>query len=150
MEKKYVLYASYGSNTNIEDMSHRCYGAKRVGIGEIKNRELNFRGSGHLTIDKKEGASTPVLIWEILPEHERSLDYYEGFPLYYTKEMIEVTMANGERVACITYIMRDLDMCMPTSSYVETCLKGFIANNLDVNKIREAYKRAEIGEGEGF
>lgn len=146
MEKKYMLYASYGSNTNIEDMSYRCNGAKVVGVGEIKNRELNFRGSGHLTIDKKQGANTPVLIWGILPKHERSLDYYEGCPLYYTKEMIEVVMNNGERLACITYIMRDLEMCRPTDSYVETCLKGFISNGLDTNKIREAYKRVEKGE----
>ncbi|MEG0578694.1 MAG: gamma-glutamylcyclotransferase family protein, partial [Niameybacter sp.] len=35
MNKK--IYAAYGSNTNLEQMSHRCPAAKVVGTGIVKD-----------------------------------------------------------------------------------------------------------------
>ena len=53
--------------------------------------ELLFKGSktgSYLTIEKKEGSTVPVVIWEVTESDEKSLDRYEGYPIfYYKKEM---------------------------------------------------------------
>lgn len=43
MSKK-QLYIAYGSNINLEQMALRCPHSKVVGISEIKDFELEFRG----------------------------------------------------------------------------------------------------------
>ena len=51
-------YIAYGSNLNREQMALRCPDAKVVGIGEIKDYELLFRGNrngggGHGRTEKR-------------------------------------------------------------------------------------------------
>ena len=53
-----------------------------------KNYELLFRGVA--TVEPKEGATVPVLLWKIEPLDEAALDRYEGWPHLYRKEMIDV------------------------------------------------------------
>ncbi|MBO5160262.1 MAG: gamma-glutamylcyclotransferase, partial [Lachnospiraceae bacterium] len=66
-------YMAYGSNLNQKQMKFRCPTAKVIGIGEVKGYELLFKGSPYgafATIEPKEGAKVPVLIWEVGPEDE--------------------------------------------------------------------------------
>ena len=70
------LYLAYGSNINLEQMAYRCPTAKVIGAAMLPNQELNFRRVA--TIDPKEGAEVPVLVWEIGQQDEINLDYYEG------------------------------------------------------------------------
>ena len=68
------LYIAYGSNLNLPQMERRCPTAKVVGTSEIKNYELLFRGVA--TVEPKEGASVPVLLWKIEALDEAALDRY--------------------------------------------------------------------------
>ena len=63
MSKK-QLYIAYGSNINLQQMAHRCPHSKVVETFEIKDFELEFRGAATI-VPKKEGATVPVLIWEL-------------------------------------------------------------------------------------
>lgn len=66
MKEKY--YLAYGSNLSIAQMVQRCPNAVYVGKATIKDYQLLFKGSqsgSYLTIEKKEGASVPVLVWKI-------------------------------------------------------------------------------------
>ena len=59
------FYLAYGSNLNIPQMQRRCPTAKIVGIAEIKDYELLFKGSktgSYLTIEPKKGATVPVAV----------------------------------------------------------------------------------------
>ena len=38
-------YIAYGSNMNLKQMAERCPTAERIGIGKVKNYELQFKGS---------------------------------------------------------------------------------------------------------
>ena len=90
MKKRY--YIAYGSNLNIRQMRMRCPSARIIGISEIPEYELLFKGSKtgfYLTIEPKKGSRVPVAAWEVSAEDEQALDRYEGFPtFYYKKEML--------------------------------------------------------------
>ena len=139
-------YLAYGSNLNVEQMQFRCPGAKVVGVGEIENYELMFKGSksgNYLTIEPKEGSYVPVAVWKVTNAHEKALDRYEGYPnFYYKKEMpIEYVDKNGEQhtVDAFAYIMHeDRKRGKPTRYYVNTCLNGYVHFGFDIKLLRTA------------
>ncbi len=99
---KNKLYIAYGSNLNLTQMAKRCPTAKVLGASEIKDYALVFRGGRHgavATIEPCEGASVPVLLWEITSKDEAALDVYEGFPRFYGKETMELTLDDGATLA---------------------------------------------------
>ena len=83
-----TIYIAYGSNMNIEQMSRRCPNAKPIGKYVLKNYKLEFRGVANII--KCEGAETPVALWLITENCEKSLDRYEGYPHLYRKEYIRL------------------------------------------------------------
>ena len=92
MRKKY--YLAYGSNLNVPQMRRRCPHATILGTATLKGWELLFKGSktgSYLTIEESEGGKVPVVIWEVPPSDEESLDRYEGFPNFYYKKEIKVS-----------------------------------------------------------
>ena len=93
MEKRY--YIAYGSNLNIAQMRVRCPQARIIGTSEIKDYELLFKGSqtgSYLTIEKKVGGSVPVAVWATTAADEAALDRYEGFPTFYYKAEMELSV----------------------------------------------------------
>lgn len=91
------LYFAYGSNINLDQMAQRCPDAQVVGPVTLENYELlfrgNLRGAGVATIAPREGSTVHGLLWNITPECERSLDYYEGYPHLYGKEPVKQGVA---------------------------------------------------------
>ena len=93
-------YLAYGSNLNVRQMMHRCPGAKPVGKMVLEGYELLFKGSktgSYLTIEKKRGGKVPVGIWQVTEQHEKALDRYEGFPVFYYKKEIPITEGKRKR-----------------------------------------------------
>ena len=94
------LYFAYGSNINLDQMAQRCPDAQVVGPVTLENYELlfrgNLRGAGVATIAPREGSTVHGLLWNITPECERSLDYYEGYPHLYGKEPVTVHGHDGQ------------------------------------------------------
>lgn len=94
------LYIAYGSNLNLAQMIARCPSASVYAKGVLNNWELVYRGSkanSHATIIRKQGSTVPVLVWEIQPTDEHRLDIYEGYPHYYFKKDIMVTITGKKR-----------------------------------------------------
>lgn len=62
MEKIKKLYGAYGSNMNLEQMSHRCPKAKVVGNGTLEDYKLTFRGGykGVANIEPCKGRAVPI------------------------------------------------------------------------------------------
>lgn len=88
MKRKY--YIAYGSNLDVDQMLRRCPDAITIGSSTIDGYRLVFRGnsrSGVANIEPCEGASVPVGIWSISPSDEDALDWYEGFPRLYVKQV---------------------------------------------------------------
>ena len=101
------LYIAYGSNLNLAQMAARCPSASIYAAGLLNNWELVYGGhkaNSHATIIRKQGSTVPVLVWEIQPADEYRLDIYEGYPYYYFKKNIMVTIA-GRKKKAMVYIM---------------------------------------------
>jgi hypothetical protein len=152
MEKRY--YIAYGSNLNLPQMRMRCPGAVILGTAELKGWELLFKGSGsgsYLTIERKEGGSVPVAIWEVTEADEKSLDRYEGFPGFYYKKDLRITYrgirtGRSRTVTAFAYVMHEeRPVGVPSNFYMRTCIAGYDAFGFDRNVLFDAYDRcAEV------
>jgi len=153
------LYLAYGSNLNKAQMAVRCPDAVPVGVTRIPNYELVFRRS-YLTIEPKKGCSVPVGVWEISEEDEKNLDRYEGFPRFYTKQLLPL-MLNGfdasgkkkvsEKVAdAIVYVMNDgFTIQMPTGHYYETVRQGYIDFGFKHEDFEKLWKAMDYARRKG-
>lgn len=139
---KNKLYLAYGSNLNLPQMAHRCPTAKVVGVSEIKDHALVFRGgrSGAVaTIEPQEGSSVPVLLWKIQPKDEIALDHYEGFPNFYEKQMQEV---DGQSVSAMVYVMAPgHTLGMPSQYYYDVIKEGYESAGISTAVLDDAVER---------
>lgn len=144
MSKK-RLYIAYGSNLNLPQMEKRCPTAKVVGKSEIKDYELLFRGArrgGVATVEPQEGSSVPVLLWEIQPQDEQALDYYEGYPRLYEKELMQVELG-GKSVEAMVYVMTPGHVPgLPSSYYLDVIAQGYHTAGFDPNVLTRAVGRS--------
>lgn len=140
------LYAAYGSNLNLRQMSVRCPDAKPVGKAMLKGWQLLFRGVA--TLEPKADAETPVGIWEITPADEVALDRYEGYPRLYRKEFTEVAI-KGEKLKAMLYLMNDGLPSMPTKWYLDAIAQGYEDIGLDTVHLNNAleYTKERMREG---
>lgn len=127
-------YVAYGSNLNVEQMTYRCPDAVIFGTAEIPDYRLMFKGSktgSYLTIEKEEGVNVPVGVWAVSEADEKHLDIYEGYPTFYYKTEMTLSVKNARtgktsRRKCFVYIMHeDRKLGIPTRRYVEICKQGY-------------------------
>ncbi|MBQ3426003.1 MAG: gamma-glutamylcyclotransferase [Clostridia bacterium] len=142
--KKY--YIAYGSNLNIRQMKMHCPTAEIVGTALIPGYELLFKGgfgSAYLTIEPKQGAQVPVVVWSVEPDDELALDRYEGYPsLYYKKDMTvtvkDINTGAERTVDAFVYIMHKEHKCsVPSWSYLQTCIEGYRSFGFDTAVLEE-------------
>ena len=146
MEKRY--YIAYGSNLNIQQMRMRCPSARRIGTSALKGYALLFKGSktgSYLTVEKKPGSSVPVGVWEVTPADEKALDRYEGFPNFYYKKELTLSV-KGIRTGKIrkrrvfVYIMHENSpIGVPSIPYMQTCIRGYDDFGFDRRVLIDAY-----------
>lgn len=135
------LYIAYGSNLSVDQMAFRCPEARIVGKAILRDWKLVFRT--HADIEPCEGSEVPVLIWEINPLDERSLDRYEGYPFYYIKKDLEVTMSDtGETVTAMAYVMtRGRKASVPPAKhYYDVIAEGYDRFGFDKAVLEKALK----------
>lgn len=133
-------YIAYGSNLSESQMAMRCPTAKVVGTSILKDWRLLFDGPA--SIERYEGYEVPVLIWDIQPEDERSLDRYEGYPSYYRKEMLEVEV-NGKKVDAMVYIMNTRKESIPPTYYYNVLEKGYERFGFDKSILEKALEESK-------
>ncbi len=140
-------YVAYGSNLNLAQMALRCPTARVYGVGSLNNWELLYRGNpqnSHATIARKKGSSVPVLLWEIEDGDERSLDMYEGYPRYYFKQNVMVSIG-GRKKKAMVYIMNTArHPGRPSDPYVRTIREGYLDNGLDMTYLDESLERNAV------
>lgn len=113
------LYFAYGSNCHVENMSKRCPGAVAIGVATIHGWQL--RTFNHSTIVKEPNSFVEGVVWRISLDHKNSLDYYEGYPLYYTKEIVETDFGPA-----IVYVMKaDQQSGFPSDYYSDIVAEAY-------------------------
>ena len=137
-------YIAYGSNLSVRQMAVRCPEARVAGKAVLKDWKLVIKL--HATIEPCEGSEVPVLIWEISDRDEKYLDVYEGFPSYYFKRDLEVTLTDlkGKRprqVTAMVYIMTEgRAVRMPMKGYVDVLVEGYERFGFDLGILRRALR----------
>ncbi len=134
------LYAAYGSNLNLRQMSVRCPDAIPVGKAMLKDWQLTFRGVA--TLEPNADAETPVGIWKITPKDEAALDRYEGYPRLYRKEFADIVL-NGVKVKAMLYLMNDGLPSMPTKWYLDAIAQGYEDVGLDTVHLTKALEHTQ-------
>jgi gamma-glutamylcyclotransferase (GGCT)/AIG2-like uncharacterized protein YtfP len=141
------LYIAYGSNLNLSQMAYRCPSAKIYGTGILNNWELLYKGhknNSHATIGRKKGKKVPVLVWEITPSDEHQLDIYEGFPTYYYKQNIMVTIGGQKKKAMVYIMNKSRKPGKPSKSYIDTIYQGYVDNSFDLRFLSKSLETNAI------
>ena len=144
---KTKLYIAYGSNMDEGQMAFRCPGAKLRGVSVIEDHSLIFKGSktgAYATIEKDKGHKVPVVVWEIEPTDEHSLDRYEGFPTFYYKEWMELDL-DGEKVRGMVYMMdQDRKPGQPSYNYYKTLEDAYERFGFDKGILEKALEDSSV------
>ena len=147
-------YLAYGSNLNIYQMKWRCPGAEVVGTSVIPGYQLLFKGSktgSYLTIEPAPRMVVPVAVWSVTEADERALDRYEGYPAFYYKRDMKVTLDGAvpgfsAGLDAFVYIMREeRPVGVPSEHYVEVCLEGYDDFGFSHDFIYDALERSQKG-----
>ena len=124
------LYIAYGSNLNIKQMKYRCPTAKLVGNGRLENYIMDFRkilSNAYATIHPQNGGFVPVGFWEIDRIAEQALDIYEGYPQFYIKSYLNITLPQGISAKAMVYIMNKSAIPgIPSPYYIKTIYQGYL------------------------
>ncbi|MDR1364073.1 MAG: gamma-glutamylcyclotransferase [Oscillospiraceae bacterium] len=146
INKNARLYGAYGSNLNLEQMKFRCPTARVIGTSLIKDYKLLFRGwknTAVATIEPEKGKSVPILIWEIEPSDEQSLDRYEGLPRFYCKKDFTVEF-NGKPTKIMVYVMNEgYPIGQPSCDYFSIVRHGYASAGFDIKILNDALKVRE-------
>ena len=135
------LFAAYGAGLNRTDMAKHCPTAKLIGMTELKNYRLAFRGSkaGALaTIEKAKGGSVPALMWETSLQDEAALDRWIGVPELYRKAAIKVRRDDALLDALIYILISGKPQNKPSAFYYSTLLEGYRAAGFDADILKAA------------
>ena len=138
------IYIAYGSNMDEKQMAFRCSDAKLIGKGKLKDWRLMFKGSlsgNYATIEREENCEVPILVWEISAADEKKLDRYEGYPIFYYKQKVEVESENGEKVCGMAYVIhRESRPGLPDDAYYEVLSKAYKKFGFDLKILEEALR----------
>ena len=145
------IFAAYGVGLNRTEMAKYCPTAKSIGVTELKNFRLAFRGGkacAVVTIEKAKGGSVPALLWEITPQDEAALDHWIGMPEQYRKEALKIRW-NGTAMDVLVYILiGHKPHNKPSAFYYSSLLEGYKVAGFDID-ILKATVRGSIADEPG-
>lgn len=145
---KTIYYVAYGSNLNLDHFLKRCPSAKFLGSSILVDKALAFKGDeeefSYLTIEEEVGSIVPIGIFELSYFDSLKLDKYEGYPVLYSKDWIDIKL-NGSVIKAMIYIIRPkYDYHLPSLKYFNSCLKGYDYFNFDREYLVDAIKRTNL------
>lgn len=123
-------------------MAYRCPNSNIVGTTMLNGYELQFKGVA--TIEENKNAQTPVLIWLIPPEDEKTLDIYEGYPNLYRKENVEIQIGDEVHQSMVYIMNGNNPLSVPSEAYYNCIEQGYLDNGLDIEYLEQALEEAII------
>lgn len=100
-----MLYFAYGSNLNIKQMKQRC--PDSVGIARAVLEGWKLVERTYADIEEAENECVNGAIYEISEDDLAGLDYYEGYPEYYTRQEVMVKDDAGRYHKAWVYTMTE-------------------------------------------
>ncbi len=119
-----TLYAAYGSNLDPDQMRERCPHSPAQGSGWLEGWRLTFGGEdlgweGALaTVVEDPGSRVFVMLYEVSPRDERTLDRWEGADNgLYRKIRVRVQTLEGAPLAWV-YVLDGYEGGLPSARYL--------------------------------
>jgi len=140
MGKSVKLYFAYGMNTNQEEMSYRCPGARALGRAMLPGYRLEFKSFA--TIVPSPTEQVEGVLWTITDTDESALDMLEGYPEFYDKKIVSVEHDNQSYIA-MTYIMGPREQgYAPSDGYYSMVSEGYQTFGLSQTQLLDAKNRS--------
>ncbi len=140
MVKSVKLYFAYGMNTNQEEMSYRCPGARASGNAILPGYRLEFKSFATIVPSPKE--QVEGVLWTITDTDEMALDILEGYPEFYDKKTVSVEHDNQSYIA-MTYIMGPREQgYAPSDGYYSMVSEGYRTFGLSQQQLLDAKNRS--------
>lgn len=134
-----MKYFSYGMNTNLAQMARRCPKAQSLGKAVLPGFRFEFKQFATVVPDVTKDSFG--VVWEITEDCEDALDILEGFPTFYTKQMVTV-LIDGIPHTAMTYLMYpDEELFYPSKSYLDMLIEGYEAHNISLDQLNRALDR---------
>jgi gamma-glutamylcyclotransferase (GGCT)/AIG2-like uncharacterized protein YtfP len=126
-------------NTNLTQMARRC--PKAVSLGSAVLPGFRFEFKQFATVVPDVETDTLGVVWEITDDCEDALDILEGFPKYYTKQMVTV-LIDGVPHTAMTYLMYlDEVLGLPSNSYYNMVADGYEDHGISLDQLNDAIDR---------
>ncbi|TET10386.1 MAG: gamma-glutamylcyclotransferase [Candidatus Atribacteria bacterium] len=125
-----MYYFAYGSNMNHEQMKKRCPNSRFVETAYIRGYNVVFDGYSNFwkcstaNIVPNSISLAYGGLFEIDDMDLRILDGYEGYPNYYSRELVEVFGSDDEVYDSWVYIKDEERKSKPSLRYIKTVLDG--------------------------
>jgi gamma-glutamylcyclotransferase (GGCT)/AIG2-like uncharacterized protein YtfP len=134
------LYFAYGMNTNPDQMDYRLgkeAGPEFIGVARLNNYRLRF--AHYADIEQHEGAQVLGAVWAINKDHLAKLDVREGYPQFYDRGSVDVTL-NGNKTKVLAYFMPpgQFEDDLPARSYWLTVKEGYEKIGIPVKQLHTA------------
>jgi len=138
-----IKYFAYGSNMSVSRMTERGITPLSRSHGILNDYVLKFnkRSSkgdwSFANIEESEGDVVEGIIFEISESHLEKLDKFEGSPVHYRREKINI-ISGGKKIECITYIAQDdyiIEGLNPTNDYMRFLIEGSSLLSQDYQKM---------------
>ena len=141
-----IKYFAYGSNMSVSRMIKRGVTPLSRSQGILNNYILKFNKKSSkgdwsfANIEEIEGDVVEGIIFEISELHLEKLDKFEGAPVHYRREKINV-ISGGNKIECITYVAQNdyiVEGLKPTDDYMKFLIEGSALLSPDYQKMLES------------
>ncbi|KAF9265589.1 hypothetical protein L218DRAFT_1075682 [Marasmius fiardii PR-910] len=95
MTSRRTLNLAYGSNIWMDQMKRRCPESCFIGVAKLENWLWIISGRGYANVVPSEGDHVYGFVYSLNKRDEKVLDGYEGVPLSYIKETLQVELIKG-------------------------------------------------------
>ena len=127
------LYFAYGMNTNQDEMAYRCPGAHSLGHARLIDHA--FRFAVHADVVPCEGSYVDGVLWSITDRDLDSLDILEGYPTYYGRDSLRVSI-ESRIVQAVCYSMQPGRVDSPPSAgYMNMVLEGYVQHHVPTEQL---------------
>lgn len=129
----FQLYFAYGMNTNRDEMTYRCPGARSLGHARLIDHA--FRFATHADVVPCSGSYVDGVLWSITDQDLDNLDQLEGYPTYYGRSQVRVSIGSRITLAVCYSMQPGRSDSPPGTSYMNMVLEGYEQHNVPTEQL---------------
>lgn len=125
-----MRYFAYGANLDRQHMARLCPGARELGLARLPGHAFRIQRDGWATVVPAPDSTVYGLLWEIGPEDERALDYFEDVEDGLYRKMTSLVATDDGPAEAMVYVATDPTPGVPARDYAERIIAAMRAVRL--------------------